>query len=106
MAAGDGRTGATMEEQEFGSVLGKQQMSMCRLIAGLLGLAFVTAAAMAVVSIGTEVRAEFAPVVANESPPKMLRSDGWACAQEPWPYGCQWRAASVKRVIIRTPRPI
>ena len=52
MAAGDGPTDATMEEQEFDSVLGETTMSMCRLVAGLLGLAFVTAAAMAITSIG------------------------------------------------------
>jgi hypothetical protein len=81
-------------------------MSICRLIAGLIGFAFVAAATMAVVDIGAEVRAELAPVVAKENPPAMLPSDGWACAQEPWPYGCQWKAPSVKRVIIRAPRPI
>jgi hypothetical protein len=29
----------------------------------------------------------------------------WGCAQEPWPYGCQWRAHPVKRIIIRGLRP-
>jgi hypothetical protein len=29
----------------------------------------------------------------------------WACAQEPWPYGYQWRAHPVKRIIIRGSRP-
>ena len=81
-------------------------MSMCRFIAGLVGFAFVSASAMSLFGIGAEARAELAPVVAKENPPEMLPSDGWACAQEPWPYGCQWRAPSVKRVIIRAPRPI
>jgi hypothetical protein len=80
-------------------------MSMCRLIAGLMGLACVAAAAMSLVSIGSGVRAELAPVIAKESHPEMPTSDSWACAQEPWPYGCQWRGPSVKRVIIRAPRP-
>jgi hypothetical protein len=92
-----------MREQEFVQRWGKQQMSMCRLIAGLVGFAFVAAAAIAVVCIGAEVRA--APLVAKESTPEVLASDGWACAQEPWPYGCQWRNPSVKRVFIRPSRP-
>jgi hypothetical protein len=79
---------------------------MCRIIAGLLGLACVVAAAMALVGIGTEVRAELAPVVTKNSSPEILSANGWACAQEPWPYGCQWRAPSVKRVIIRAPLPM
>src|SRR5205823_2968989 len=64
---------------------GKQQMSVFRLIAGVIGLAFVAAAATAVLGIGTEVRAELAPILAKESPPAMASSDGWACAREPWP---------------------
>jgi hypothetical protein len=80
-------------------------MSMCRLIAGLVGFAFVTAAGMAVVGLGAEVRAESASVVAKTNPAEMLAFDGWACAQEPWPYGCQWRASSVKRVFVRGSQP-
>jgi hypothetical protein len=80
-------------------------MIVCRLIAGLLGLAFVAAAAMAVLGMGAEVRAELAPTVAKEDPPELLSSEGWACAREPWPYGCQWQATPVKRVFVRPSRP-
>jgi hypothetical protein len=45
-------------------------------------------------------------VAAKEDRSEILPSaSGWACAQEPWPYGCQWRTPT-KRVIIRAPRPI
>jgi hypothetical protein len=27
----------------------------------------------------------------------------WACPQEPWPYGCQWRAPT--RKVLRPARP-
>ena len=98
-----GRTDATMGEQEFGSVLGETTMSVFRLIAGVVGLAFVAAAATAVLGIGTEVRAELA--LAKEDSPAMASSDGWACAREPWPYGCQWQTPPVKRVFVRPSRP-
>jgi hypothetical protein len=29
----------------------------------------------------------------------------WDCAQELWPYRCQWRAHPVKGIIIRVSRP-
>jgi hypothetical protein len=51
--------------------------------------------------MGAEVRAELAPTVAKENPPGLVSSDGWACAREPWPYGCQWQAPPVKRVFVR-----
>jgi hypothetical protein len=70
-----------------------------------MGLACVATAAMSLVSIGSEVRAELASVVIKESS-EILASDNWACAKEPWPYGCQWRGPSIKRVITRGPRPI
>jgi hypothetical protein len=72
-------------------------MSVCRLVAGLVGLALVAVVVTAVVGVGTAVRAEVAPAAAEDN--------GWACAQEPWPYGCQWRSPAPKRVIVRTPRP-
>ena len=103
--AGDGRTGATMGEQESGSVLGETTMIVCRLVAGVIGLAFVAVAAMAVLGMGAEVRAELAPTVAKENPPGLVSSDGWACAREPWPYGCQWQAPAVKRVFVRPSQP-
>ncbi len=51
-------------------------MSMYRLIAGLVGFAFLTAAGMAVVGLGAEVRAESASVVAKTNPAEVLASDG------------------------------
>jgi hypothetical protein len=105
LAAGDGRTGATMGEQESGSGLGETTMIVCRLIAGVVGLAFVAVAAVAVLGMGAEVRAELAPTVAKENPPGLVSSDGWACAREPWPYGCQWQAPPVKRVFVRPSQP-
>ena len=94
-----------MGEQECGSVLGETTMSVFRLIAGVIGLAFVAAAATAVLGIGAEVRAELAPSLAKENLPAMASSDGWACAREPWPYGCQWQAPAVKRVFVRPSGP-
>jgi len=104
-AAGDERAAATMGEQEFGSVLGETKMTVFRLIAGVVGFACVAIAAMAVLGIGAEVRAELAPIAAKENPLDMVSSDGWACPRELWPYGCQWQGASVKRVHIRPSRP-
>ena len=75
---------------------GGSLMSVCRLVAGLVGLALVAVVVTAVVGVGTAVRAEVAQAAAGDN--------GWACAQEPWPYGCQWRTRS-KRVIIRSSPP-
>ena len=86
-------------------MLGETTMSVFRLIAGVVGLAFVAAAATAVLGIGTEVRAELAPILAKQDRPAMASSDGWACAREPWPYGCQWQTPPVKRVFVRPSRP-
>jgi hypothetical protein len=86
-------------------VLGETTMNVCRLIAGVLGFAFVAVAAMAVLGIGAEVRAELAPVLAKENPLEIVSPDSWACPREPWPYGCQWQGPSVKRILVRPPRP-
>ena len=86
-------------------MLGETTMNAFRLIVGVVGFAFVAAAAMAVLGIGAEVRAELAPVLAKENAAAMASSDGWACAREPWPYGCQWQTPPVKRVFVRPSRP-
>ena len=86
-------------------MLGETTMSVFRLVAGVVGLAFVAAAATAVLGIGTEVRAELAPILAKQDRPAMASSDGWACAREPWPYGCQWQTPPVKRVFVRPSQP-
>jgi hypothetical protein len=81
-------------------------MSKFRIVATIVGLAFITAFVTKPVDVRSEVTAEPAPVAAKEDRSEILASGGgWGCAQEPWPYGCQWRTPS-KQVIIRTPRPI
>jgi hypothetical protein len=81
-------------------------MSKFRIVASIVGLAFIAAFVAKPVDVRSEVTAEPAPVAAKEDRSEILPSGGgWACAQEPWPYGCQWRTPS-KQVIIRAPRPI
>jgi len=36
-------------------------------------------------------------------PAKKSRPLTWACPQEPWPYGCQWRVPT--RKVLRPSRP-
>ena len=73
---------------------------MYKLVTGLIGLALAAVAATFLIGVGTEVKAHLAPVIYQSRPDAVPAS----CAQEPWPYGCQWRAP-VKRVFIRGPRP-
>jgi hypothetical protein len=81
-------------------------MSMFRIAATIVGLAFIAAFVTKPVDVRSEVTTELAPVAAKEDRSEILPSgSGWACAQEPWPYGRQWRTPS-KQVIIRAPRPI
>ena len=81
-------------------------MSKFRIVASIVGLAFIAAFVAKPADVRSEVTAEPAPVAAKADRAEILPTgDGWACAQEPWPYGCQWRTPS-KQVIIRTPRPI
>jgi hypothetical protein len=75
-----------------------------KFITGLVGLVLSVAVVTVLVGIDTEVKAELAPVAATDSRLD-ARPLNWACAQEPWPYGCQWRAHPVKRIIIRSSRP-
>ena len=79
-------------------------MSGYKLVAGLVGLVLVAAVVTVLMGVGTEVKAEFAPV-ASKGNLSDTRPLGTGCAQEPWPYGCQWRAHPVKRIIIRGSRP-
>src|SRR5262249_5488798 len=37
-------------------------------------------------------------------PTVKLRPLSWACPQEPWPYGCQWRDKPTRKVV-RPSRP-
>jgi hypothetical protein len=80
-------------------------MSMYKLVTGLVGLLLAGAVAMVLMGGGSEVKAQLAPVVTPDN-----RADAgpvnWGCAQEPWPFGCQWRERPVRRIIIRGPRPV
>jgi hypothetical protein len=76
-------------------------MSMSKLFAGLAGVLLSAAVVTILIGVGTEVKAQLAPAFVQDNRPDPVPS---GCAQEPWPYGCQWRAP-VKRVFIRGPRP-
>jgi hypothetical protein len=79
-------------------------MSRFRIVTSIVGLAFIAAFVVKPVDVRSEATAEPAPVAAKEDRSEIAGSR-WACVDEPWPYGCQWRTPS-KRVLIRTPRPI
>jgi hypothetical protein len=81
-------------------------MSAFKVVASIVAVAFIAAFVAKPVDVRSEVTAEVRPIAVKEDRSEILPSgDGWACAQEPWPYGCQWRTPS-KRVIVRAPRPI
>jgi hypothetical protein len=75
-------------------------MSVYKIAAGVVGLALAAVVLIAVVGVATVFAA---PVAATANRPGNGPSS-WGCAQEPWPYGCQWRAQPVKRIFIRGPR--
>ena len=79
-------------------------MSVCRLVAGLVGLTLAAVVVNFVVAVGSEVRAELAPAVVKDEPASAPPAFSTGCLQAPWPYGCQWRSAPVKR-IVRAARP-
>jgi hypothetical protein len=72
-------------------------------IVASIGVVFVAAFVTRPVDVRGEVTKE--PPVAAKVDRSEITANRWACADEPWPYGCQWRTPS-KRVIVRTPRPI
>jgi hypothetical protein len=76
-------------------------MSVYKIGACVVGLVLAAVVLIAVVGIATVFAA---PVAAADNRPDNSPSS-WGCAQEPWPYGCQWRAHPVKRIFIRGPRP-
>jgi hypothetical protein len=76
-------------------------MIMYKLVMGVVGLLLAAVVVTAVVGVATVLAA---PVAAPDNRPDAGPSS-WGCAQEPWPYGCQWRAQPVKRIITRGPRP-
>jgi hypothetical protein len=79
-------------------------MSVCRLVAGLVGLALAAVVVTVLVAVGGEVRAELAPAIAKDDAASAAPSFSSGCLQAPWPYGCQWRSAPTKRVV-RAARP-
>ncbi len=88
-------------------------MSVCRLMAGLVGLALAAVVVTVLVAVGGEVRAELAPAIAKDNAASATPSFSsgclqapwpYGCLQAPWPYGCQWRSAPAKR-IVRAARP-
>ena len=79
-------------------------MSKFKFVASTVGLAFIAAFITKPVDVRGAVAKEPAPVAAKGDR-SQITVNSWACADEPWPYGCQWRTPS-KRVFVRTPRPI
>ena len=81
-------------------VAGTYQMSVYKLVVGLVGLLLASAVVVsAVVGVATT-----APVAAQDNHSDASPSS-WGCAPEPWPYGCQWRAQPVTRIMICGLRP-
>jgi hypothetical protein len=81
-------------------------MSKFSILASIVGLAFIGAFITNPLDVGSKAATEPAPVAAKQDRFQILASGtGWGCAQEPWPYGCQWRTPT-KRVLIRPPRSI
>jgi hypothetical protein len=80
-------------------------MPVCRLVAGLVGLALAAVVVIVLVAVGSEVRAELAPAIVKEDPASAPPAFSSGCLQAPWPYGCQWRSTPAKR-IVRGARPV
>ena len=86
-------------------------MSVSRLAAGFvafaIGAAVVTA--LAASPAGPAAAGREADTVPGKGdrlavpPAKKSRPVTWACPQEPWPYGCQWRVPT--RKVLRPSRP-
>jgi hypothetical protein len=81
---------------------GTYQMSVYKLVVGLVGLLLASAV---VVSAVVGVATIFAAPVAAQDNHSGASPSSWGCAPEPWPYGCQWRAQPVTRIMIRGLRP-
>jgi hypothetical protein len=94
-------------------------MSAFRLAAGSIALAI---GAAAVTALAASPEPAPPPMTAAKAateakaPPAAAKSDrlairrakspvtsAWACPQEPWPYGCQWRSPT--RKVLRPSRP-
>jgi hypothetical protein len=91
------------------------QMSASKLATALIALA-VGAAVVTAFAASPGVKPAAAPAEANAAAAKSDRlairrakpeprplTSAWACPQEPWPYGCQWRSPT--RKVLRPSRP-
>ena len=89
------------------------QMSASKLAATLVALA-IGAAVVTAFAASPGVKPAAAPAEANAAAAKSDRlairrakpgpvTSAWACPQEPWPYGCQWRSPT--RKVLRPSRP-
>jgi hypothetical protein len=76
-------------------------MSFAKLLAGATALALGAAVVTALAGVGPDEKAGLTPVVAK---PSQIESSTAipACLQEPWPYGCQWRASPARRTTRTT----
>jgi hypothetical protein len=90
-------------------------MSASKLAATLVALA-IGAAVVTAFAASPGVKPAAAPAEANAAAAKSDRlairrakpeprplTSAWACPQEPWPYGCQWRSPT--RKVLRPSRP-
>jgi hypothetical protein len=89
-------------------------MSAFRLAAGSIALAI---GAAVVTALAASPEPAPPPMTAAKAAPAAAKSDrlairpakpapvtsAWACPQEPWPYGCQWRSPT--RKVLRPSRP-
>ena len=92
------------------------QMSVSRLAGGFIALAIGAAVATALaanpderpppmmgVAAGRDANAATTPKSDRLAVrPAKSRPVTWACPQEPWPYGCQWRVPA--RKVLRPSR--
>jgi hypothetical protein len=80
-------------------------MSITKILAGLTALVVGAAVVTALAGVGPEDKAPAAKAervdVATSIP---VAASIPACAQEPWPYGCQWRESPSRRPTRIAPR--
>jgi hypothetical protein len=76
-------------------------MPIAKILAGLTALTVGAAVVTALAGVGPEDKA--AATTAKTDRIDVATSIP-ACAPEPWPYGCQWRAAPSRRPTRVVPR--